>query len=276
MTLRPLAMLLTIVSAPALACGGGGPCSVPPSATHSGGEYRARPPQGWDGRRPLPALVFIHGHRSGAAEMMAYGDLAATADALGFLLIAPQGLDGSWSTPGSPSDGRRDEIAFVGAALDAAADRYPIDRDRVVASGFSQGASVVWEIACRGDGRFQAFVPVAGVWWRPMPTECPAPPRPVLHIHGTEDPVMPMAGRNLRDRWRQGDVMQAMATLRRINGCSVSAERTEQRGVLACTFDEGCTSGKSVALCLHPGDHHIDPRWLIAIRDWIERVLPAR
>ena len=83
-----------------------------------------------------------------------------------------------WSTKGSPGEGRRDEVAFLAGLLDDLGRRYPLDTRRIVASGFSQGGAVVWEFACRGDGRIRAFMPIAGVWWRPMPTECPAPRRP--------------------------------------------------------------------------------------------------
>jgi polyhydroxybutyrate depolymerase len=242
-----------------------------------GAEYRVYPPPTWDGKTPIGAFIFVHGHRANAAGMLAYKELSDTVHALGFMLVAPQGLGDSWSTPGSPGEGKRDELRFITAMLDDLEKRFPIDRKRLVASGFSQGASVVWEIACKGDGRFVAFLPVAGVWWQPMPTECTAPKRPLLHIHGVNDPVMPMGGRNLRDRWKQGDVTQAVATMRVNNGCDINGRRRmEQRGELACVFEDSCASGKPVAVCLHPGDHHTNPVWFTQVRDWLEGVLPKR
>ncbi len=238
------------------------------------GEYRVYPPPGWDGTRAIGAFVFVHGHRSSAADMVNYAELAAAVHGLGFMLVAPQGLGDSWSTPGSPGDGKRDELRFMAAMLDDLEKRFRIDRTRLVASGFSQGASVVWEIACRGDGRFAAFVPVAGVWWQPMPTACSAPPRPLLHIHGINDPVMPMGGRNLRDRWKQGDVSIAVATMRVNNGCQIGGKRrSEQRGEMTCVFEDSCATGKPVALCLHHGDHHTNPVWFTQVRDWLDGVL---
>jgi polyhydroxybutyrate depolymerase len=266
---RCISALAAAVLAPlaAAACGPEEPCRL-----RDGGEYRVKPPPGWDGKAPIGALVFVHGHRSSAAEMIGYGELVEAAHKLGFLLVAPQGLADSWSTPGSPGDGRRDEIAFIGTVLDDLQARLPIDPRRIVASGFSQGAAVVWEIACKGDGRFTAFLPVAGVWWRPMPTECPAPKRPLLHIHGTADPVMPMMGRHLRDRWRQGDVMEAIATLRGVNGCKAEPAR-ERRGELSCGLQKDCASGQPIGLCLHDGDHHVNPAWFVTMRDWLDGVL---
>jgi polyhydroxybutyrate depolymerase len=262
-----LAAALTVFAgAPAAACGPATPCPV------AGGYYHLALPPGHDGRSPLGALVFFHGHRSSAAEMMAYADLARAAHDLGFALVAPQGESESWGPRGSPGEGRRDELAFVAAILDDLARRPWLDPARLVASGFSQGGSMAWDIACHGDGRFSAFLPVAGVWWRPMPEACSAPPRPLLHIHGTADPVMPMAGRALRDRWRQGDVMAAVATMRAANRCLPQAA-AETRGALACRFHAGCAGRAALALCLHDGDHHMNPAWLRAIAGWLDSAL---
>jgi polyhydroxybutyrate depolymerase len=255
---------ILVLAIPAQACGPSQPCSVGPDAF-----YLVSPPPGWDGKQPIGAFVFIHGHRATAAEMIGYRELVEAVHAQDFMLVAPQGLGDSWSTPGSPGDGRRDEVAFLSSVMQDLAKRFPIDPKRTVASGFSQGASVVWEMACSGDGRFQAFLPIAGVWWQPMPKECKAPPRPLLHIHGLADPVMPMAGRNLRDRWKQGDVRDAMTTLKKVNGCTANPTRTEQIGPLACDLFDGCLSNKPVALCLHGGDHHTNPRWITDVRDWL-------
>jgi polyhydroxybutyrate depolymerase len=250
------------------ACNAADPCRFAENA-----EYRILPPPDWDGKTPIGAFVFVHGHRSSAAEMINYKELAEAAHSLGFMLVAPQGLGDSWSTPGSPGEGRRDEIKFMAAMLDDLTQRFPIDRKKIVGSGFSQGSSVIWEVACRGDGRFSAFVPVAGVWWQPMPSECTAPLRPMLHIHGTADTVMPMTGRNLRDRWKQGDVMQAFATMRVVNACPSTPGLQERLGPLSCTMFNSCGSGKKLALCLHGGDHHTNPSWFMDVKSWLTGVL---
>jgi len=262
-----LAMALAWCS-PSQACGPMQPCQI-----GERGEYRVYPPPGWDGRTPIGAFVFIHGHRSSASEMLNYKELTDAVHALGFMLVAPQGLGESWGTPGSPGEGKRDEVAFINAVIDDLEKSFPIDRKRLVASGFSQGSAVVWEIACKGDGRFAAFLPIAGVWWQPMPKTCTAPPRPLLHIHGIADSVMPIGGRSLRDRWKQGDVSIAVATMRVYNGCLPGASRHEQRGELTCAFETACESRKPVALCLHPGDHHTNPAWFMQVKDWLEAVL---
>jgi polyhydroxybutyrate depolymerase len=113
-----------------LDCGADAPCVV------EGGVYRVRPPAGWDRRARLPALVFFHGWGQSAADVMQDEAIARATSDLGLLLIAPEGVEHSWSFPGSP-ERHRHEFAFVKAVLDDAETRFPIDRRRLWASGFS-------------------------------------------------------------------------------------------------------------------------------------------
>jgi polyhydroxybutyrate depolymerase len=255
-----LACLLSIT--PAVACGGSDPCRV------DGGEYLLMRP-GEPQAKPPGLLIFVHGHRSSAAEMLAYGELVTAARALNMVLVAPQGLNATWSTPGAPST-HRDETGFIRRVIDDLPSRLTFDRERVLLSGFSQGASVVWHVACAGEPRIKAFMPIAGVWWQPMPETCPGGPVKLLHVHGLADPVMPMTGRAIRDTWRQGDVREAVARMIRHNMCSADRIRTET-GSLACEAPKECRDGAALKLCLHPGDHHTDPRWFMDQREWIER-----
>ncbi|EDP61817.1 hypothetical protein BAL199_23532 [alpha proteobacterium BAL199] len=52
-----LILLGLTLSAPGIARSGSGTYSV------ASGSYEARLPAGWDGRTPLPLLVFFHGYR---------------------------------------------------------------------------------------------------------------------------------------------------------------------------------------------------------------------
>ncbi len=263
-----LACLLTLAASLALsaagwACGGDEPCRV------EGGEYRFLAPPAAS-TAPPGLLIFVHGHRSSAAEMLAYRELAEAARELNLVLVAPQGLNDTWSTPGAPSR-NRDELPFLRRVLDDLPARIPHDPARVLMSGFSQGAAVVWHVACAGEPRVKAYMPIAGVWWRPMPETCPGGPVNLLHVHGTADPVMPMTGRRLRDTWHQGDVREAFSTMTRHNACGVTPT-VQLMGELVCEAPP-CPDGRMVKLCLHRGDHHTNPRWFLDNRDWIAQVL---
>jgi polyhydroxybutyrate depolymerase len=182
-------------------------------------------------------------------------------DQLGVLLIVPHGEGETWSYPGSPAQ-NRDEFAFVHEVLDDVEKRLPIDLKRLTASGFSQGGSMVWYLACRMGLRFSAFAPIAGAFWRPHPTRCDGGPVFLTHVHGINDHTVPMEGRELRGgQYRQGDVREGLKLFLKGNACEAPpAVRTES--VLACEIWRGCDSGREVRLCLHRGGHDFDPRFV--------------
>jgi polyhydroxybutyrate depolymerase len=226
------------------------------------GSYLYRPPKGFDGARPRAALVYFHGFRSSAEEVLADAALKDLLDRRGMALVAPQGLVQTWSHPGSPAQ-VRDEFTFTEQVLEDALHRFSLRKDAVIASGFSQGGSMVWYLACRLGQRFAGFVPMAGAFWRPHPQECLDGPKPLYHLHGLSDPVVPMMGRPIRGgAFHQGDVREAIAFLVRTNRCLAEPRREVRSPVIACDTYVACSGGHVVSLCTHPGDHAPDMAWL--------------
>lgn len=262
-----LALLLALtLAAPAVAG-----ATVPAVRTVDGGSYMARPPAGWDGRSPLPLLVFFHGYRQRGAAVMSIETLTAAADRHGVLLVAPDGLEGSWAHQGSPSS-RRDEAAFLDALMADVEQHWPIDPARRWAAGFSQGGSMAWHAACFRGRSFSAFMPVAGAFWRPHPQACPGGPVALLHTHGTADTVVPMTGRRIREVFHQGDVRAGMAFWRRQDGCAAEPSRVVGVEQLDCEIWTGCASGRELRLCLHSGGHTIPKGWAEMALGWAETV----
>src|SRR5260221_8631854 len=105
------------------------------------GTYRAVTPPGWDGTRKLPLVLYIHGYGQSSADVTDDQALVEAVTGSGAVLIVPDELDRRWSFAGSPSQGARDEIAFLRAVLDDAERRWPIDESRGIAAGFSIGRS---------------------------------------------------------------------------------------------------------------------------------------
>jgi polyhydroxybutyrate depolymerase len=243
---------------PVDSCPEAGGCQV------AGGYYRlVLPRQGVPGR-PLGAIMFFHGYQGSAEEVVSDAGLGAVASHLGVALIAPAGAGRSWSFPGSPAR-HRDEFAFVAAVLDDAIGRFPIDPARIMASGFSQGGSMVWYLACRMPQRFAAFAPIAGAFWTPLPRDCAGPPPNLIHVHGTADAIVPIAGRSLRGGYRQGDLFESFAILAP-GGCTASwAAAASQPGppeAPSCRLALGCGGAARLELCLHAGGHVADPAWV--------------
>jgi polyhydroxybutyrate depolymerase len=259
------------IAGAAMACDARTPCAV------EGGEYLARVPTGWDGKSPLPAVIFFHGYAGSAEAVMADEDLARVISEAGVLLVAPEGIQDprgmrTWSFPGA-AHLSRDDFAFVARVVDDVEKRWPIDKRRLLASGFSVGGSMVWYVACRMPERFAGFAPVAGAFWVPEPETCPGGPVDLRHVHGLADQTVPMKGRSLRNgTLRQGDVLHGMSTWRRIDGCPDTPTREERMGALTCQTwsDKACSSGKELVLCLHQGEHEIEAEWVLEGVQWLD------
>ncbi len=246
-----------------MACGGADPCTV------SGGSYLVHTPSGWDGKAALPVLMFFHGYRQSAADFLDDAGMRGLADERGVLLVGPQGAEQTWSFPGAPSRAR-DDLAFVQTVLDDLVARFPVDRSRIIASGFSQGAAMVWGLACHAGARFVAFLPVAGDFWEPLPSSCPSGPASIWHIHGTSDTTFPMSGRSVGLYYRQGRLEDGWALWQRTDQCSATPERASDLAGMACHFwtPAQCGGGRALTLCLHPGGHDFEAAWLRPALIW--------
>lgn len=225
-----------------------------------GGHYRLILPEGAKAAAPAAALMFFHGWQGSAEETVSDPGLRALATRLGVALIAPDGAGRTWSYPGSPGR-HRDEFAFIGRVLDDVAARFPVDSRRVMASGFSQGGSMVWYLACRMPGRFRAFAPVAGAFWEPLPASCAGPRPTLIHTHGTADGTVPLAGRALRSGYRQGDVFRSLAILDPQARAVTVADFATAPDLLSC-LPLSAAGTTPLELCLHSGGHVVDPAWI--------------
>ena len=267
-------LMACLLAAPALGrdaaaqpvCGGiDDPCQV------DGGRYYLALPPGWDGAAPLPAAVFFHGWNSSGAAVMGNDGLRRRFADLGIALVVPDGRNNTWAHVGSPSSAR-DDVAFVDAVMADVEGRWPIERGRTWVTGFSQGGSMVWDIACYRGDEYAAFAPVAGAFWEPLPETCPGGPVHLRHVHGLGDGVVPMAGRPIREVFRQGDVEQGMAIWRGVNGCAAAPNRTVSVRDQRCAVWSGCASGRELQLCLHDGGHVMPDGWVEDAWNWVRSV----
>jgi phospholipase/carboxylesterase len=76
--------------------------------------------------------------------------------------------------------------------------RYPIDRRKIVLMGFSQGGVMAYDLVLSEPERFAGLVALSS--WLPEPIDRAIPANealrnlPALVIHGTQDPMVPVAG----------------------------------------------------------------------------------
>ncbi|MEE4023594.1 PHB depolymerase family esterase [Gordonia sp. PKS22-38] len=208
---------------------------------------------------PSPLVVVLHGgYGSGRqAENSYHWD--AQADRGRFVAVFPDGVGRSWNagTCCGPAQQRDvDDVAFIRAVIERAAELQPIDRSRVFVTGMSNGAMMAYRLACETD-LFAAAAPVAGT----LVTDCAdAAPTSLLHIHGTADESVRYGGgpgraHNIRGTARVdgAPVPQAVATFRRAGDCP---EPTTRRSGETITSTAECPGGRTVQLISIVGTGH--------------------
>ncbi|HLK23030.1 MAG TPA: PHB depolymerase family esterase [Caulobacteraceae bacterium] len=188
-------------------------------------------------RGPCPLVLGFHGGAGNAQGYIANSALFAKGPAAGAIVVCPQGTPIALRLPGDhriwnsgPEYGRAsndvDDVAFTRRLIEAASQRYPVDRKRVFVTGFSNGAQMAYRLALELADQVAAIAPMSG--GRLAGAERPARPVPVLHFHGTADTVYPLRGGlgadsigraphagidDVIDEWRRFDGADPQATI---------------------------------------------------------------
>lgn len=246
---------------------------APELVTLATGRYHAVLPTGWSPGQVLPVVFYLHGYGQDSARVTADRRLVAAITSLGALMIVPGGVDKTRCHVGAPLY-RRDDIAFLHAILVDVERRWPVDKTRIFAAGFSIGGSMVWDLACRGAEGGAAFLSFSGDFWLPYPERCETAPFDLRHTRAVDDHTFPMAGRALGGRaFHQGNVEQGFNILEAADGCAAIPDSITREGDLDCRSWTKYGSGKELELCLDDDDHQIQPEWLHHSVEWaLDRV----
>ena len=109
------------------------------------------------GEGPWPLVVALHGGSGHGSEFL--WTWLREARSRGFLLMAPTSLRSTWSLGPDDEDGPR-----LQAQLDHVMGRWPVDRDRVLLTGLSDGATYTLLHGLGEDVPWTALAPVSGVF----------------------------------------------------------------------------------------------------------------
>jgi polyhydroxybutyrate depolymerase len=154
-------------------------------------EFLAYVPANW--QRSGPLVLVLHGAGSCAEAMVDFCGLNATADKCGFAVLYPNGSGRvpqarSWNAGAANVWAARnniDDVRFIHALLDHAADQLSVDERRVYVTGMSNGGLLCFLLGCEMPERLAAIAPVA-VSLIDL-NRRPTLPMPLVHLHGTAD-----------------------------------------------------------------------------------------
>ena len=148
-----------------------------------------------------PLLISLHGGADYADANMQYTGFLDILNEKSFVAIFPQGTvaegkgDTGWYAGGDCSGLEVCDLSFIERLIDYSVEDHNIDKDRVYVSGFSNGAFMVYTLACFLSDKIAAFAPVSGSMSPDDYQICnPQRPIPIIHIHGINDDSIPIQG----------------------------------------------------------------------------------
>ncbi|HSY41229.1 MAG TPA: PHB depolymerase family esterase [Polyangia bacterium] len=166
-------------------------------------QYGVHVPIGYHGT-PVPAVFGFHGLAMNAAFFCEAAGWPAKADQEGFVMIMPNGYQGSWNGGtccGAAASAGLDDVALVRAIFAEVGKHVNIDLGRVYATGWSTGGYLSYRLACEASDLFVAVAPNSGgigttaIGGGTMSTSdlescTPTQKVSILDIHGTSDPLV--------------------------------------------------------------------------------------
>jgi polyhydroxybutyrate depolymerase len=173
-------------------------------------EYLLHVPGGTPGPA-RPAVLLLHGTGGTAHWAQEEARWFAFADRAGFVAVVPQGLPPdpdappkfianppAWNAGGTLFPGHApDDLEFFAQLFADLPPRARVDPNQIFVTGFSNGASMAFELAAAMGERVAAIAPVAGY----CRARRAAVPVPTLFIVGADDPIVPPDGGTFRSPW---------------------------------------------------------------------------
>ena len=137
-------------------------------------------PPTFDGKTPLPLVLMFHGNGGTAEAVVKETGWVAKADAAGFIVVFPEATRPDMTQP--PKFGRNNpawndgsgrfhagernvaDVAFIAALLDQFEAKFTVDKRRVFATGFSNGASMAFRVGLELSERIAAIAEYQPHW----------------------------------------------------------------------------------------------------------------
>jgi polyhydroxybutyrate depolymerase len=188
-----------------------------------------------DRAQAAPLVIALHSGGGRARAFSTFTGFSKLADADGFIVAYPEGVEGNWNDGRSRVGNRAlvddiDDVGFILAIVQALAQDFAVDTKRVYVAGMSSGGVMALRAACDAADKIAAVAAVAAALPVRMKPRCnPAVPISVLIMNGSEDPVMP---------WRGGEIRLGMERLGRV----ISADET----VTFWAEHDGCVTTPAV------------------------------
>jgi poly(3-hydroxybutyrate) depolymerase len=209
------------------------PSTQSSTAIYAGREYNLYVPSSARKSAEVPLLVVLHGALGNADFIERVLGMNAVAEKEGFMVAYLNGTEGNlrimrdkrtWNAGDCCGIARRknvDDVSYIRGVIEDLSRKYPVDRSRVYLLGHSNGAMMAYRFICESPGVAAAAVTISGPLMR---NSCANPDglQGVLHIHGSQDDHVPVAG---------GSGTKALAKRETYNSVEYTRGKLREKGV---------------------------------------------
>jgi polyhydroxybutyrate depolymerase len=158
--------------------------------------YRIHIPKTYDPNKPTPVILAFHGATDNVDFLEAHCQLNQKSEIAGFIVVYPESADPSSPdtlhfNTGSPPNGidYPDDVTFTSKLLDDLGTVVNVDKNRVFATGISNGGMMCYRLAAELSDRIAAIAPIAATMG--LPEAHPKRPVSIIAFHGAADPIIP-------------------------------------------------------------------------------------
>jgi poly(3-hydroxybutyrate) depolymerase len=202
-------------------------------------KYMLRLPDNYDNKQPYRLMIGFHGATGNATEVAGaqnngyFGLYALSAGST--IFVATEAVGGIWATS---------DLSYVNDVLDQVERELCIDTDRIGLEGFSQGAAMVWTVACSRSKTFRFAIGHSGGGLA-NPTTC--------------EPIAYLGSLGLQESTGGGGQTTQTDKFAKWAGCTIETLPKAPTGGHLCSDYQGCSAGHPVRWCQYDGGHTPSP-----------------
>lgn len=246
------------------------------SFSHNGidRKYIIHVPANYNPTNPTSLLVALHG---GGGNMEYEADdkkykLISKSESAGFIVLFPNGFSrfggklATWNAGkccAAARDNNIDDVGFIKEMINKTTAQLNIDRNKVFATGMSNGGMMSYRLACELSDTIKAIASVAGT---DNTVHCsPKNPISILHIHAKNDDHVQFnggAGPKAGIKSTITDYVSVPATISKwveFNSCDKTPKRVLEVSGAYCDLYSKCKNNVEVKLCVTETGGHSWP-----------------
>ncbi len=230
--------------------------------------YDLHIPQKYDENTSTAVVLVFHGGGGNPVQQRSDSQMDKVSDTHGFIVVYPAGTGrledrfltfNSGNGFGYAKEHNIDDVGFTRALLDDLETLFNVDKNRVYATGFSNGAFMCYRLAFELSDRIAAFAPVSGVLGVEPSAYNLIKPVPIIHFSGRQDEYVPYnggIGRKSVEPISHPSVLKTIQFWADHNSCPKEPKEEIRIGKAVCTvYGHGKEGSEVILWTLEDGGH---------------------